>query len=188
MEKKELIKEKQRPGRKKIIIAVIIILLVIGTVIVINYFKSDAGTPKNASEKNMLKDSSIPFNKQGELTFISAKGKIISGIDIELADNESAHAMGLMFRTKMEEKQGMLFIFQTEEEHSFWMKNTIIPLDIIFLNAKKEIIKIHKSTAPYQEEPGYESGKPAMYVIEVNAGYCDKFNIEEGCKINFTRF
>lgn len=148
-----------------------------------------AGTAcnKNSNEKNMNNETAFSFIKKGELTFLSADGKKISAIEIETAENEDEWAMGLMYRTTMAENQGMLFIFPNEDFHTFWMQNTVLPLDIIFVNAKKEIIKIHKNTVPFQESPSYDSDKPAMYAVEVNAGYCDKFKIKEGDKISYTK-
>ena len=66
------------------------------------------------------------------------------------------------------------------------MRNTIIPLDIIFVNSKKKIIKIHKKTEPFSER-SLPSFKPALYVVEVNAGFTDKFGIKEGDHIDWRR-
>lgn len=86
----------------------------------------------------------------------------------------------------MDDTKGMLFIFQNEEPQSFWMKNTVIPLDIMFVNSKKEIIKIHKSTTPFSEK-SLPSEKPAIYVVEVNGGFADKYGIKEGDAISFAK-
>jgi uncharacterized protein len=127
------------------------------------------------------------FVKQGELEFLNKDTKKqISKIDIEIAENEAKTMQGLMYRKSMEENRGMLFIFQNAEEHSFWMKNTLISLDIIFVNPEKKIIKIHKNTTPLSTK-SLPSGGPTIYVVEVNAGYTDKFGINEGDMINFTR-
>ena len=111
----------------------------------------------------------------------------ITAIDVEFAEDEADRQMGLMFRDKMEEHQGMLFVFENEEVRSFWMKNTVLPLDIIFINAKSEIVTIHKSTTPYSEG-SYASTKPAKYVVEVNAGFTDKYKVSVGNKIAWRRF
>jgi uncharacterized membrane protein (UPF0127 family) len=66
------------------------------------------------------------------------------------------------------------------------MKNTIMSLDIIFVNENKEIIKIHKNTKPYSEE-SLPSVKPSIYVVEVIAGFCEKYGVKEGDKIEFTK-
>jgi len=125
------------------------------------------------------------FKKQGELEFISTKGKKVLGkIDIEIADNDKARMQGLMYRKSMPEDKGMLFIFPVSEPQSFWMKNTIISLDIIFVGEDKEIVKIHKNTVPFSEKSN-PSIKKAMYVVEVIAGYTNKYGITEGDKIDF---
>jgi uncharacterized membrane protein (UPF0127 family) len=86
----------------------------------------------------------------------------------------------------MKDDQGMLFIFPYETEQSFWMKNTVLSLDIIFVNANFEIVKIHHNTTPFSEQ-SYSSEKPAQYVVEVNAGYSNKLGLTEGDKIFFRR-
>lgn len=91
-----------------------------------------------------------------------------------------------MYRENMQEDQGMLFIFPVEEYQSFYMKNTIMPLDIMFVNSKKQIVKIHKNTTPYSEK-SLPSFNPAVYVVEVNAGFSDKFGIKEGSYIDWRR-
>ncbi len=122
------------------------------------------------------------FQKNGELSFTTPKDTFISQIDIEIADTDEKRELGLMYRNKMAENQGMLFIFPVEGQQSFWMHNTIISLDMIFVNASMEIVKIQKNTTPYSDQ-SYPSVKPAKYVIEVNAGYCDRHGIKEGDKI-----
>ncbi len=87
-----------------------------------------------------------------------------------------------MYRTKMLEMRGMLFIFEYEKKQSFWMRNTFIPLDIIFVNKNYEIVKIHKNTQPFADT-SYPSEAPAIYVVEVNGGFTDKYSVKEGDKI-----
>jgi uncharacterized membrane protein (UPF0127 family) len=126
------------------------------------------------------------FQKQGLLIFSDAKDNTISKLDIEIADNEDKRNTGLMYRDKMDENQGMLFLFQVEEQQAFWMKNTILPLDIIFVNAKREVVSIQKNAEPYSEK-SLPSFKPARYVVEVNAGYTDKYGIKEKTRIAWTK-
>ncbi len=127
------------------------------------------------------------FKIQGELRFLTPKQDFIAGIDIELAQDDSQRQLGLMYRDTLAENQGMLFLFDNEEVRSFWMKNTILSLDMVFVNARSEIVTIHKYTTPYTEE-AYESTKPAKYVLEVNAGYTDKRKISVGDHISWSRF
>ncbi len=131
------------------------------------------------------KMSGPAFIKQGELKFISKDGKrIISQIDIELAANDEKRTQGLMWRRKMEENQGMLFVMEQQEMQSFWMLNTYIPLDILFVDELRQIVTIRSNTKPQSLDP-VASDKPALYVVEVNAGYCRKFGISVGDKIEF---
>jgi hypothetical protein len=122
------------------------------------------------------------FKKEGELTFVDSTGNTIIKIDIEIADNDYERQLGLMNRQSMEEMQGMLFIFPQETYQSFWMLNTLFSLDMIFINSKKEIVTIHKNTTPLSEQ-SYPSSEPAIYVLEVNAGFCERHNVQLGDKI-----
>jgi len=126
------------------------------------------------------------FTKMGEVFFHDSLKKIISKIDVEIAETEETRNLGLMFREAMKEEQGMLFIFPDEELQGFYMRNTIIPLDILFINSKKQIVKIHKRTEPLSEKT-LPSRLPSKYVVEVNAGYTDKFGIKEGYYIDWRR-
>jgi uncharacterized protein len=125
------------------------------------------------------------FTKEGELRFLSAKSnEIISQIDVEIADTHFERALGLMFRPEMEENHGMLFKFDYEEIQAFYMRNTVIPLDIIYVNMKGEIVKIYENTEILNDR-SLPSDKPAIYVVEVNGGYCQAHNIGVGDKIEF---
>jgi uncharacterized membrane protein (UPF0127 family) len=122
------------------------------------------------------------FKKEGELTFTDSLNNELTKIDIEIADNDYERQLGLMNRKSMEENQGMLFIFPVERYQSFWMLNTLFSLDMIFINKNKEIVTIHKNTTPVSQQ-SYPSSKPAIYVLEVVAGFTDKFNVKVGDKI-----
>lgn len=125
-----------------------------------------------------------PFKKEGELSFLKKDGKESVKIDIEVADTGSERQQGLMWRKSMPETEGMLFVFPEMDMQAFWMKNTIMPLDIIYVDDKKEIVKIYKNTTPYSEK-SLPSEKKAIYVVETVAGFCDKFGIAAGDKINY---
>ncbi|MBM4168020.1 MAG: DUF192 domain-containing protein [Ignavibacteria bacterium] len=126
------------------------------------------------------------FRREGEVTFISASNTFITTIDVEIADNVDRRTLGLMYRERLEPNQGMFFIFRSDEMLSFWMKNTKIPLDMIFANSRNQIVTIHKNTIPGSEQ-GYESTEPGKYVIEVNAGFTSKHGIRVGDKIEWRR-
>jgi uncharacterized membrane protein (UPF0127 family) len=163
------------------------ILLFSIPIIVLFYFiilKNDS--VKQEKENKMKTFDSFEFQKEGEVTFLDDQDQFISKIDVEIADDDESRTTGLMFRNKLAMDQGMLFIFDREDYQSFWMKNTVLSLDIIFINSKNEIIKIHKHTTPFSEQ-SYPSINPAIFVVEVNAGYTDQYKIKEGDKINWRK-
>jgi len=138
----------------------------------------------NPFSKKESTDSDYMFKKDGELTFTDSLNNSKTKIDIQIASNDYDRELGLMNRKQMDENRGMLFIFAVEEKQSFWMVNTYIPLDMIFVNTLKKIVTIHRNTKILSDQT-YPSTAPAKYVIEVNGGYCSKHNINEGDKINF---
>jgi len=91
----------------------------------------------------------------------------------------------LMYRRSMADSCGMLFIFKDEEAQSFWMKNTYIPLDIIYVGANKEIVSIAADCPPLSEASIPSEGK-AKYVVEINGGNAAKLGLKKGDKIDFT--
>ena len=101
-------------------------------------------------------------------------------------ESEYETQTGLMYRKGMEDKQGMLFIFDRENIKNFYMKNTEFPLDIIYINKDLQVVNVHQNTVPYSRT-SLSSGVPAQYVLEVNAGLTEKWNLAPGDKIVFER-
>ncbi len=124
--------------------------------------------------------------KEGTLRFLNSQGSVLVQIDIEIAENDYERELGLMFRKSMEEKQGMLFVFPGERVLSFWMRNTLIPLDMIFVNENKTIVSISKNAVPLTTN-SHRSNAPAKYVVEVIGGFSDKYNIKAGDRIDWSR-
>ena len=127
-----------------------------------------------------------PFTKEGELKIQGADGKTIKHLSIEIADNPKEIEQGLMHRSSMGDTLGMLFVFEEPMLHTFWMKNTKIPLDIIFVDENLKIINIAKYTTPFSENQ-IPSGGDILYALEVNAGFCDKNGVKPGDKIQFNK-
>lgn len=104
--------------------------------------------------------------------------------EVELADDEHERAMGLMYREEMGDDEGMLFIFPSERPRAFWMKNTLIPLDILYFDRHKKLVSFSLDTPPCKNTtsrcPSYPSEKPAKYVLEINAGLVKKHKIQIG--------
>lgn len=92
-----------------------------------------------------------------------------------------------MERENLDSNRGMLFIFDQESKHYFWMKNTLIPLDIIWINSNKEVVYMEKNVPACQVDPclSYGPDKEAKYVLEINAGQSDQANIQINDKLSF---
>lgn len=108
-------------------------------------------------------------------------------LQVELAENPFQWSKGLMYKTSLDQDKGMLFIFPNETYRSFWMKNTKIPLDLIFISKDKKIVDIKENFLPCLQVSCsyYKSNQPAKYVLEVNAGFVQKNQILIGEEINF---
>ncbi len=100
---------------------------------------------------------------------------------VEIADTPEKQRLGLMFRKHLASNRGMLFIFDKPDIQTFWMKNTYIPLDIIFIDANNRIINI--VTMPALTRQTCRSLRPALYVLEISAGLADKLGIKPGDKV-----
>ncbi len=99
--------------------------------------------------------------------------------NVEVASTEKERSVGLMNRDFMPVDEGMLFVFQKETFRSFWMKNTLIPLDIIFVNKDGIVAHIHENAVP-NDLTGISSQMPVMYAVEVNGGQSLKHGIQVG--------
>jgi len=179
MAKKQIKKTEQKQTQKKSKIPVQIITIGIIVVAVIGYFIYNDFIKNNEQALEYY-----TFTKEGELTFTDSLGTLKAKIDLEIADNEYERQLGLMNRKEMNENQGMLFIFPEQDKLSFWMRNTLFSLDMIFVNKEKRIVTIDKNTK-ILSDTSYPATQPAMYVVEVVAGFADKHNIQVGDKIDW---
>lgn len=127
----------------------------------------------------------VNFKKEGVLSLFKSKtDSVIRTIDIEIADNDYQTQTGLMYRSKLETNHGMLFIFADAQFRNFYMKNTKIPLDIIYLDETKTIVSIQKNAKPF-DETSLPSEAPAKFVLEINGGLSDEWQIEVGDRVDF---
>lgn len=136
--------------------------------------------------KKEIKTTEVSFKKEGELNIYKGDSLKVGNIDIEIADNAYERQTGLMYRTTMKKTQGMLFVFENESPRSFFMKNTSIPLDLLFINSDNIIISSIENAAPMSEESLRSQG-PAQYVLELNAGMIDLWKLQNGDRIEFTK-
>lgn len=116
--------------------------------------------------------------------FSSRDGALIHKFKVEIADDPGERTLGLMYRKELGPDRGMLFIFPEEVTGSFWMKNTLIPLDIIFIGSDRKIISIAARAAP-QTTTSREPGGPYRYVLEINGGRAAKLGIASGDTVRF---
>ena len=138
-------------------------------------------------QKSIVAPIHIEFKKEGTLQlYKSGTDSIISTFDIEFAEDEYETQTGLMNRSSMQNNQAMLFVFPNVQMRSFYMKNTLIPLDIIYLNKEQKVVSIQKNAKP-MDETSLPSKAPAKYVLEINGGLSDQLNIIEGDSMSFKK-
>ena len=128
----------------------------------------------------------IPFRQDGTLAFVGPEGDSIMTIAIEIAEGDSARQRGLMQRRGLPAQGGMLFLDDQPREQSFWMRNTPLPLDILFVGADSQVINIAKRTRPYSDS-ALVSAAPAQYVLEVRAGFTDRHGITDSTRLVWQR-
>lgn len=189
---KKAVKLPEKSGNNRSVLikigsGLIILIAVYLLFVTIDREKTPPGPARDVANQSINNSAESQLTKDGELVFISKSDlKTIKTIDIEIVDNDWERTQGLMYRTILPDTAGMLFIFEISEQRSFWMKNTYIPLDIIYVDENKQIVTIQRHTKPLSED-SILSYKSAMYVVEVNAGFCDKYDVEENDLISFLR-
>lgn len=132
--------------------------------------KLDNGKPQNLPMKNL------------EVT--GADG-VTFNLRVQVADTMATRVTGLMFRKEMPDDEGMVFLFENTQPLNFWMKNTLIPLDIIYLSEDWEVVSIQKNAQPCKADPCvlYPSSQNSKYVLEINGGLSDKLGIRKGTAV-----
>jgi len=114
-------------------------------------------------------------------------GAVRAVVKVEIADTTAARELGLMYRNHLAEDAGMIFVFPAPDRLSFWMKNTEIPLDMIFADASGKIVGIVENAVPYSEKPlGVDTA--SLYVLEVNGGFALRHNVTPGDTLKFRGF
>lgn len=158
--------------------SVLVLLLVAGPACTND---TDQTTASNDSDT-----TTIPFDKEGRLAVIQ-DGDTLVALDLEIADTDSARKRGMMQRDGFPtERSGMLFPFDEEQERSFWMANTPLSLDLFFINADSQIVRIKKYAQP-NRATSIPSNAPAQYVLETTAGFADNYGIVEGDRVRWRR-
>jgi uncharacterized membrane protein (UPF0127 family) len=141
----------------------------------------------------MLGSASIGFTQQSaphesctaETVLIRGNGPNQLSFDVEVVDTPQERAQGLMYRQKVPAGTGMLFIYEHPQPVSFWMRNTLVPLDMLFLDETGVIRHIHRNARPLDETPvpGASVGDPnpnRLMVLEIAGGEADRLGLKEG--------
>lgn len=129
----------------------------------------------------------IEFEQSGILKILPSEMHDTLTVKIELAESDSKMMQGLMYRQEMAPDEGMLFIYAQQQEMYFWMKNTYIPLDLIYIDEAGVIVDLQENTTPFSEK-SIVSNVLSRYVLEVNAGFCEKNYVIVGDKVLWSRF
>ena len=139
----------------------------------------ESGAASNAESKESVPEATEESSAT-ETVSIDTADRASVRVRIEVADDANEMARGLMGRTALAEDAGMLFAYPEERELSFWMKDTLIPLSIAFMDSEGRIVDIQDMEALDDEPPHYTSAGPAQYALEVNEGFFDERGVEVG--------
>lgn len=173
--------KKKKSKRKPTSLRIILIggsILVIAALLLMNGFQSGNKGNKGSTVKRFTSGEQ-PLRHDADVFILDNDSNNVASFKVEIAETEQSRAKGLMYRSIMPFDRGMYFIFERDEPRSFWMKNTNIPLDIIYINNNMEIVRVQKDTRPRTLDP-VPSDYPARYVLEINAGLSDRYGIKEG--------
>jgi uncharacterized membrane protein (UPF0127 family) len=143
-----------------------------------------ACSPQSRAQNVSTEDAAQTGLRQVPLTIRTASG--VHRFTVEVAETPEQQARGLMYRRSLPDSRGMIFPYDTPQVVGFWMKNTLIPLDIIFVRADGRIARIAANTTPHSLEP-VQSGEPVATVLEVRGGLAAELGIREGDLVSWQR-
>ena len=125
----------------------------------------------------------VGCRERGPVAVIRGPGGAVE-VSLEVAATPAERERGLMYRTSLAEGRGMLFVFDADRNHSFWMKNTLIPLDLLFIARDGMVVGIHPNATPLSTAD-ISVGKPSRYVLEVPGGWAARHGIAAGARVEF---
>jgi uncharacterized membrane protein (UPF0127 family) len=124
-----------------------------------------------------------PCQAQPRVTIVTQEGRE-STFKVEIADTPSKRELGLQYRRELAADHGMLFLFPDEKEYSFWMKNTPIALDLIFIDKARKIVGIVEQAVPFSLD-SRSVGASSQFVLEINGGLSRRYGIQTGDRVRF---
>lgn len=172
---------------KKLLVSIVMILPVLGcddrsapaTAAMAQIIESPPPPPADSTSQPAATQPSTKGTDKDEAvldtTIMMVKDRLFT---LEVADDDAEQEQGLMFRTSMGKDNGMIFVFPDEAPRGFWMKNTLIPLDIVYVAANGRVLNILQMKP--RDESVYPSAGPAMYAIEFNVGTAERINLKAG--------
>jgi len=122
--------------------------------------------------------------ERGPVAVIHGSGRAVE-VSLEVAATPEERARGLMYRNSLAEDSGMLFIFDQDANQIFWMKNTLIPLDMLFIARDGTVVGVHANATPLSTA-NIAVGKPSRYVLEVPGGWAERHGIAAGARVEFS--
>lgn len=131
-------------------------------------------------------NSSAPSFTEGRLAFVQPNGDTLATIALAIADTDAERQRGLMRQRSLGYDRGMLFIFEEVDSTGMWMKNTPLPLDIVFVDAEGRVLNVARGTTPFSET-AITPAAPNKYAVEVRAGFADKFGLTDSTRVRWTR-
>ena len=132
-------------------------------------------------------EHNLKFESEGTFLFLPTADHDTLVVNIEFAETDSEMMQGLMYRDKMDWMQGMLFVYKDVRPMSFWMKNTHLPLDLIFVSEEGVVLDFYEYATPFSEESIF-SEYLSKFALEVNAGFCEENLITIGDSIKWEKF
>ena len=117
-----------------------------------------------------------------EISFRNSEGISSPAIAVEVARSAAEQRLGLMFRKHLGERDGMLFVFEGEQPRSFWMRNTYVALDMVFVSGARKVVSVVANAEPLTDTPR-NSVKPAKYVVEIGSGLAEKWGVRPGSEL-----
>lgn len=121
---------------------------------------------------------------RGPAVVLRPQGRAAVTVSVEVASTPAVRDRGLMYRRDLGEARGMIFVFPRADHQVFWMRNTLIPLDMVFIRPDRTVLGIVKNATPETDDHRSVPGD-SLYVLEVNGGQCDRWGLREGDRVEF---
>ena len=140
---------------------------------------SDTGSQEAGATSQATGETTSSSSALSTLVIETSGGKQVE-VRVEVADNVVEQAKGLMYRKELGGDRGMLFVYPDERVLSFWMRNTLIPLSVAYIDSEGRIVDIQDMKPLDDEPPHYRSSEPAQYALEVNQGFFERTGVKVG--------